>query len=152
MYIGFITIVIEHQYLTNMLKYIYSLAMIATLVIACKPDLKPTANEALYAEVMAIHDDVMPKMKDIHRLKKEIRASFDNPEDESYEVGLELLQTLTAADESMMAWMADFKVPEDGNPASQKAYLDEQKIKITKVRDAMLTAIQTSQTIIDQQR
>src|SRR5687767_5443321 len=37
-----------------------------------------TGNQALYNQVMKIHDEVMPKMNDIHRVKQELKEKITN--------------------------------------------------------------------------
>jgi len=57
---------------------------------------------------MAIHDKVMPEMGKIHSLKKQLKA-IEVPQ--ANEIILDHVKELNDADEAMMTWMADFKVP-----------------------------------------
>ena len=38
-------------------------------------------NQALYNQVMGVHDEVMPKMEDIYKLKKELMEQIANTPD-----------------------------------------------------------------------
>jgi len=116
--------------------YSYSLAIvlaIISLTTSCGP--KVDKNDPLYVEVMAIHDEVMPKMSTIHKLKKKLRKS-DNAK--SPEV-LSIMADLDAADEGMMQWMADFSPPSD--KATRKTYLEGQLISVKKMAADINTAI-----------
>ena len=65
-------------------------------------------NRALYDQVMIIHDEVMPKMGDINRISRTIRAELDTvpPIDTLLKLQqLDLLIRLGKAEEGMMVWM-----------------------------------------------
>lgn len=99
--------------------------------------------QKLYDEVIAIHDDVMPKMSDIHRLKKELRTKMKNDSlAPDHTAILDALKDLDMADDGMMDWMAELKVPE-AEPA-KTTYLNEQMVAIKKVRDDMLSSIENA--------
>ena len=84
-------------------------------------------TDALLDKVMAVHDEVMPKMSDIMRLKKELNAKVDEllaaGEDENSNKITELkkaIENLDNSNEGMMSWMREFdrnfegKVEEEG--------------------------------------
>lgn len=129
------------------MKYLLTSLLPAIMLIACKSDIKSGPNAELYTEVMAIHDEVMPKMTDIHQIKKEIKKQYNDSTSENYAASVEMLGALTAADEGMMSWMADFKIPEQASPEDQKEYLQQQKIAITQVRNDMLSAIEEAKAM-----
>ena len=60
---------------------------------------------------------------------------------------LSQIQYLDEAEEAMMSWMAEFKVPEDKE--QQTTYLNNEKIKIQNVSDMMYDAIQKGQMVLD---
>lgn len=93
---------------------------------------------------MAIHDAVMPEMTTIHKLKKELKA-IENPGAKS--IILDNIKDLNDADEAMMTWMADFKVPDD--KSQEESYLQAEKVKIQAVSDQMYGAMKTAATLID---
>src|SRR5690349_24023475 len=75
-------------------------------------------NQALYDQVMDIHDDVMPKSDEIYQLKKEIKDKIATPNLElNKKKQLEqIVAELDSADHSMMDWMHKFKpLPDSAN-------------------------------------
>jgi hypothetical protein len=104
-----------------------------------------SANQALYDEVMKVHDEVMPKMNDIYKLKEELKKDIaDAPgmvENKRKEIESAILQ-LDAASEAMMDWMRNFNpLPDSLGEERAREYLEEQKIKVDKVKEEMLRAI-----------
>lgn len=97
-------------------------------------------------EVMAIHDEVMPKMSTMHQYKKELKKLRDSNPDAEKAI-LQRIALLESADEGMMAWMHAFKVPEDKSAA--KTYLEAEKIKIQQVSDDMYRSMDEAKKLID---
>lgn len=106
------------------------------MIAACQSN----TQDALYEEVMKIHDDVMPKVADISRLslqlKKEKKSIPDSVSVESYD---DIISELDGAEKAMYDWMRDFKLPE--NDSEKSGYLEKEKVAIEKVRDRMLESI-----------
>ncbi len=124
----------------------FFVVLLSLTYLSCGPKLNDE-NKVLKDEVMAIHDDVMPKMSDIHRNKKMLRKALKVVEGEENKKVLSLhIKKLEEADEAMMKWMGEYKIPESDNEA--KEYLLRQKKEISSVRDQMLKAIEKSGEII----
>lgn len=99
---------------------------------------------------MAIHDEVMPRMSDIHRLKKRL-SKVDTAQltDMSPNILLDHSLKLEKADNAMMDWMANFKKPKKDMPEDIAiAYLYEEKKAITAVRDLMLESIKEAEALL----
>ena len=91
-------------------------------------------------EVMAIHDEVMPKITDLFSAKKELEIALKNGAD-SITV-FSLLKELDGADESMQMWMEEYEMPDESlDKALKMSYLNEEKSKITKVKESILASI-----------
>ena len=92
---------------------------------------------------MDIHDNVMPEMSTIHRLRKQLKAIDTSlVKTPSYPNILTYLNDLEKADEGMMSWMAEFSNPiADTDEVTALNYLKNEKDRITKVRDQMLESI-----------
>lgn len=104
-----------------------------------------SANQALYDEVMKVHDEVMPRMNDIYKLKEDLKKDIaDAPamvESKRKEIESAILQ-LDAASEAMMDWMRNFNpLPDSLGEERAREYLEEQKVKVGKVKEEMLRAI-----------
>ncbi len=113
------------------MKSITSVLAIIILLLSIQscqsPQEKQTKADPLYQQIMDIHDDVMPKLSKIHKLKKQLKKSV---EAESTEVQ-RLILNLDTADEGMMSWMAAFKP--DMDTKVRKKYLQSQLISVVKM-------------------
>ncbi|MCK6616701.1 MAG: hypothetical protein L6Q51_03580 [Cyclobacteriaceae bacterium] len=101
-------------------------------------------NKVLYNQVMDIHDEVMPRMDDIMKLKRELKETVEKsaglvPEKKK-ELEQKILQ-LDSAGKAMMQWMNDFR-PEEYTGEDLREYLESEKERVTKVKQQMLEAIQ----------
>jgi hypothetical protein len=108
-----------------------------------------SGNEKLYNEVMKVHDEVMPKMNDIHKLKMSIRERIEKnpnlPKAERLKLDA-MYAKLDSANEGMMVWMREFRpLPDSVGEEKAKAYLENEMERVNKVRDRMLKAIESAQ-------
>ncbi|MBK9734605.1 MAG: hypothetical protein IPO92_06410 [Saprospiraceae bacterium] len=105
----------------------YSLVLLSFFFITCKSHVNntPPQNNPLLDEVMLIHDKVMPETATIHAYIRELKDLNLN---EAKDIIYQNIQSLEIADEAMMSWMADFKVPEDS--ILVKITLSQKKIKL----------------------
>ncbi|MEL6867244.1 MAG: hypothetical protein AAFP19_22655, partial [Bacteroidota bacterium] len=120
-------------------------------VIAITKD--PRIDRAkLYEEVMNIHDEVMPKMSDINRIKRQLRGMTEAEpplKEEQIKKAKEQIKALDDASEAMMSWMREFKQPAPEVPQKEAmALLVEEKGKISKVSEMMLQSIKDGQELI----
>lgn len=122
----------------------YNFFVLLILLFACKQNKTASPADILHDEVMVIHDKVMPEMKTIHNLKKELEA-LKTPETDS--LIMARVSELNQSDEAMMAWMDNFSEP-DGEEA-KVTYLQEEKKKITEVNDAVFRSIEKARATID---
>ena len=110
-----------------------------------------SGNQALYDEVMKVHDEVMPKMNDIYKLKEELKKDIANAPDlvekKRKEIESAIVQ-LDAASESMMDWMRNFDpLPDSSGEEKARQYLEEQKLKVDRVKETMLQAIEKAEEL-----
>lgn len=127
-------------------KFLILLA-IPILIIACNSDKKE--QQALFEEVMLVHDEVMPKMGNLRALSTELSSLAELFEqdtlldDRTQKVKemRELAENLMDANEGMMEWMRQFEQVEEGTPHGEVIkYLNEQREEIQKVRDDMINS------------
>lgn len=102
-------------------------------------------NQALYDEVMNIHDEVMPKMDDIHRKKTELKEKLANnpglPQEEKDKANA-MIAKLDSAGESMMVWMREFRpLPDSIGEDKAREYLEKELKRVKQVRKNMLKAL-----------
>lgn len=106
-------------------------------------------NQALYDEVMKVHDEVMPKMDDIYRLKGQLKERIDNTpglaEDKKKEIE-SIIVRLDSASEGMMVWMRKFNpLPDSLGVEQAKEYLEGEMEKIKKVREDVRKALEDAE-------
>ncbi|SKC78257.1 hypothetical protein [Ohtaekwangia koreensis] len=110
-------------------------------------------DDALYTEVMKIHDEVMPKMGDIYTLKESLQKKLDTPGTEAgkkKEIEGAIVK-LDAADDAMRVWMREFNTKLDsvkleGEEKTQE-YLKNEMERIKKVKEDMLSAIEQAKSL-----
>jgi regulator of replication initiation timing len=124
------------------------LLMILFAGIGCstKPQEKgqdEVSEKSLYDQVMDIHDEVMPSMGELNRLKRELKDKVENSpnlvEEKRKEIE-ETILTIESASKSMMVWMREFN-PEDYQGEELTKYLQSEKKRVQQVKETMLDAI-----------
>ncbi len=124
-----------------------SLLLTCLLFIGCKSGYSPEVQK-LHDEVMEIHDEVMPEMGTIHKLKKQLKAKLKNGVSVDVQDLNKNINALDYADDQMMEWMHQFKMPKSETEENLIKYLDDQKVKISKVDQEMRSAIKNAQMAI----
>ena len=114
------------------------------------PNPEHTAQDELRDEVFVIHDEVMPKMGDIVRLKVGLtELSVDSLKEAQVKAAISQLEK---AEDGMMNWMNEFTAPEKMRDSKSHAeiigYLNNEKTEISKVRDDMLIGISSAEKIL----
>jgi len=88
---------------------------------------------SLEEQVMAIHDEAMPRMGEVNAAKKEMRALLSQTKDSATVAEIiDIIDYLDAADEGMYAWMDAYKLPQE--EAKKKSYLQRELKKVNKVK------------------
>jgi hypothetical protein len=109
--------------------------------------------QTLENQVMAVHDEVMPKMKEINELSTQLRAIKSKLKEN--EVGKiespagldDVVSGLKLAEQSMWDWMKSFSDTKAITQEDQlKAFYEKELEKINKVKQDMLAAIDKAQT------
>ncbi|TAK30420.1 MAG: hypothetical protein EPO28_18790 [Saprospiraceae bacterium] len=100
-------------------------------------------------EIFVIHDEAMPRMGEIHKLKKQLHDISRNGavtiDSTTRQKITRVLVQLDEADEGMMAWMEAFTQP--GTLRQEKshdeimAYLKQEKEKANKVKQNIFSSI-----------
>jgi predicted transcriptional regulator len=119
------------------------------MIVSCGPNHNDAEVKQLYEEVMTIHDDVMPKISDISKLRRKIRKD----KQESIE-SLQHITDLEKADDAMMDWMSDFqkyKTYNDSTKESKMKYLNNEKLRIQSVSDQMYGSIESAKKYLNEE-
>jgi hypothetical protein len=91
-------------------------------------------NDKLNSEIMAVHDEVMPKMGELNTLKQKIKAYKDAVPDDNSDLKDSLINTfllLSKSEDHMDDWMGNYRYP---NPQSSK---QESKIYLLGQKDSV---------------
>jgi outer membrane protein OmpA-like peptidoglycan-associated protein len=96
-------------------------------------------NQALYKQVMEVHDEIMPKMEIIYNLKDGIEEKIENTANigNAREQQLEqVILNLDSASNSMMNWMQNFDpLTDSADQAKAREYLLVELEKVKQVRE-----------------
>ncbi len=139
-------------------KPFYLLSVILILLGACGPskeELAHAAEENAWAEMMKIHDEVMPKTSEIVGLYTVLKKS-DTQKMKTNELSNEVLKSILAledAEEAMFAWMNELKNlnvlrPQKNHEEIMK-YLKQETHKIVSIRNQMLTALEEGNKVLN---
>ena len=112
-------------------------------------------NKAHREQVIAIHDEVMPKMGQLKSMEKaalqkaEELQNSDSPDQAKIEALKNLATQLNQAYEGMFVWMRQYST-EDGEQAPEqiKAYLDEQLVLVSKVNEDIKAALAQADSLL----
>ena len=136
------------------MKKYYLILLSLTVTLACKTEKKSPDEPSQMEQVMAIHDEVMPKMGKLGKLVAELKQKVDTTEQgQNYEAAMKDLQ---AAHESMMDWMKGFGERFDSDEilngkalTSQKQeWLNEEEEKVKALRLQINSSIENAEELL----
>lgn len=117
--------------------------MLLGSLVACGK--KEVSEKPLYDQVMDIHDEVMPKMDDLYKMKKQLKDSIAATPDMPAERKAEFEQTISlldSASKSMMDWMHDFNPPDQKDKEAFDKYMESELVKVKKMREDVMRALE----------
>ena len=127
--------------------------LLCAALTGCGNDDKEIETQ-LNEEVMVVHNEIMPKMGEASRLKRQLASFKQTVPDENAALKDSLINTilLLAKSEDMMSdWMANYKYP---NPTAKHEdlviYLKAQKDSIKQVSDAMYMSLAIAKGFLNQ--
>lgn len=136
------------RYLTTLLIVFLTLSL-----TSCKEHKEEPAKNQM-AEVMAIHDEVMPRMGEIAKLVGELKPMVDSTaQGQKYEAAVEELQI---AHKSMMDWMQNFGNRFDPDEIlhgkelteQKQEWLDEEEERVRALRDQINSSIEKAEAVL----
>ncbi|WP_194776522.1 hypothetical protein [Pararhodonellum marinum] len=116
---------------------------------------KDKSNDLLKNEVLAIHDEVMPKMSNLKEARKQILEkanTLEVQEADSLRVAEHkaVAMQLDDAYEGMFVWMRQYQPePEKKSPEELETYLLDQKEKVTQVNIAIKRALNEAERLLE---
>jgi hypothetical protein len=137
------------------MKKLFVLVLITATAVACKPKsedkveaseaLETSPNEALYNEVMKVHDEVMPKMNDVYKYQQQLKEKLKAPNlsAKNKEEINAVLSRLDSAGNGMMVWMRQFDpIPDSLGEEKARIYLEGEMEKVKRVREDIVQALE----------
>lgn len=112
-----------------------------------------TVVQELGKACIEVHDEVMPRLGEIHQLKKRLsehRVQLNDGSD-SIDLYRQTIHLLDSADEAMMDWMAQYDVEylSTHKPEEAVTYYEDQKEKVEYVKDLMLKSIEDGNQLLE---
>lgn len=128
--------------------------VLVALLASCNSNNHQSENTSKMKEVIAIHDQVMPKMGTLARLARELNEKME-AEGENDEME-QAVKDLGAAKTNMMDWMRDFGGKFSADEILKGAEISDDKMKllleeeveIIQVRDQILNSIQRAEILL----
>jgi hypothetical protein len=109
------------------------------LLFSCEKE-KP-----LYDQVMDIHDEVMPKMDALYKMKKDLQTRLEDTVNITGEQRAEMEVTITlldSANTAMMVWMREFNPPDEKNKEEFQKYMESELVRVKKMREVVMSAME----------
>ncbi|MDX1940078.1 MAG: hypothetical protein SFU99_05965 [Saprospiraceae bacterium] len=131
--------------------------ILGSFALSCDQTAKQQAQEQqLWDQVMAVHDEVMPKMGEMNQLSRDLRTKLeelDTTLTEQREQMMMGIRALEQADEGMMSWMSAIEpldeLHENKTHEEIMAYLKEEQQKVSKVKEDMLKSIEEGKKLLN---
>ncbi|PWK27298.1 hypothetical protein LV89_01611 [Arcicella aurantiaca] len=116
------------------MKKIFLAISIITTLAACQKN-GEDKQKVMIDEVMAIHDEVMPKMDDIMTLKSSLDSAIKVSPDSAK--AKQLYSALDSADNQMMDWMQAYNPDQVKGKSEEEVtkYYADEKAKISSVKE-----------------
>ena len=132
-------------------KLILILSVIIAVAYSCKDQNKENSQ---MKDVMAVHDEVMPKMGTISQLVSELDEKITN--DTSSNDYVAAKEELKAAHKAMMDWMKSFGDRFDGDEIlngralteEKQKWLDEEEAKVKALKEQINSSIKQAQDLL----
>ncbi|SNT16436.1 hypothetical protein SAMN05421640_2598 [Ekhidna lutea] len=130
-----------------------NLILLATLTLffSCSPSKKEELQN-LKDEVIDIHDEVMPKMGELRRTRKDLLLQADSLMETDTDRAAMLTTVaneIADANESMMQWMRAFEPEFEGTDEEIKKYMEDQKVSIQQVKEDMNSALAKGREVLE---
>lgn len=116
--------------------------MLTVALYSCKEKEAKVEGPTQMEQVMAVHDELMPKMSTIGSLIGKLEASIDTTQVDSMK--LKGIEELKNANESMMVWMKDFGTAFESEEILKGKALTEEKVKTLSTFEKIVQDLKTT--------
>ncbi len=130
---------------------------LAVLTISCKEEKKAPEGPTQMDQVMAVHDEVMPKMGTLGKLVGELKEKVDTTEvGQEYEKAMKDLQK---ANRAMMNWMKNFGDRFDSDEIlygkelseQKQQWLNEEEEKVNALKEQINGSIERAEALLSKE-
>ena len=136
------------------ISQIVLLILASSVLFSCQPN-QEELNTIKRAEVIAVHDEVMPKIGQLKKLEKETEKKIEMLE-MSETVDSVQIQELKAlafdlnqAYDYMFVWMRQYKTEDEEKTQEEiKVYLEDQALKIAEVNEQIKAILIKSEEVL----
>ena len=140
----------------KILRLISALAIVAISVTACTNP-KEKEKKELEEKVMAVHDEVMPKMGSIQSLQETLKQMIETAAQDTVMVDSAFIAAAKAqhteleeAHNAMMDWMAGYTPPSNEQSVDDAvSYLREQEQSVSAMAEKMKSAIANAEKFVE---
>jgi len=131
------------------------LVLLSVSIFSCGN--KKSQNELLQEQVILVHDEVMPKIGSLksHQEKLNEKAESLEKSEDSADSQTQIADLRAAAEncerayDEMFVWMRQYEVDlEKMSDEEAEIYLKDQLVKVEKVKDLILRALEKSETLL----
>ncbi len=132
------------------MKKISTLILLTASIVSCQPG-KKSEIQKMKDVVISIHDEVMPKMGELRRTRRNLMLQADSlAEKDSIRISLLNIAAseIEVANEAMMEWMRSYEPEFEGTDEEILQYLEEQKVGIEEVKEAMATSLKKGKKVL----
>jgi len=138
------------------MKRIIFFLIIGFFLFSCKQENKDATNPTQMENVMAIHDEVMPKMGTLAKYTAELKAKVDTTEmGKQYEAAMKDLQQ---ANKAMMDWMMGFGDRFDSEEIlngkeltlQKQEWLNEEEDKVKALKEQINSSIARAEELLEE--
>jgi hypothetical protein len=126
----------------------------SVILFSCQPN-QEELNKIKRAEVIVVHDEVMPKIGQLKKLEKEAEKKIEMLEMGETVDSLQIQELkalafdLNQAYDAMFVWMRQYKTEdEEKTPEEVKIYLEDQALKIDEVNEQIKAILSKSEEVL----
>ncbi len=128
--------------------------MIGLILLSCGDGNKGNEQDVVEekkAEVIAIHDEVMPKMGQLKSYQNQLSAEAEGMEAQAAEAFIQAARKCEEAYEGMFVWMRQFDASLEGMSEEESvAYLEEQREKVVVVNEDIKKALSEAELLLEE--
>lgn len=126
--------------------FLFPALLVTGLFSGCQSDRN---LEKEHLAIMEIHDEVMPMISDMVKIRKDLAQTLGESDSTRQEQLKQCIRDLQTAEKGMWDWMAAYQKPTTYEGASP-TYMSDQKQAIQAVSDAMKSSYEHAEKLLNE--